>query len=166
MSKFDSYIWWANYEAYHGKVQTAGRRSDPGFLRVPSKEELKNYMIAGGASGYDPTVHWCGIFQTYLLLKAGVACHWDRAIVDDSGGRELEVVSGTEAQKGLQCGDIVRVSHAQHHLMVLEPVTKGFIRSIEGNAGGLDHPLIAAYWMGNARHNTVETIQFRYRVIA
>jgi len=50
--------------------------------------------------------------------------------------------------------------------MVLEPVTKGFIPGIEGNAGGKDSPLIAAFWMGNVRHNIVEEIQWWYRVIS
>jgi hypothetical protein len=164
VSKLDVFYWYATCEVYHGGT-TEWKQSGgiPGQTRVPSKEELNNYFKAASVAGYDKSVHWCGIFQIYLLKKAGVICHWDRAIVSD--GNDLEIVSGEDAKKGLAVGDIVKVSHAQHHLMVLEPVIKGYIRSIEGNAGGLAYPMLAANWMGNAKHNVVEDIQFRYRVV-
>jgi len=164
VNKLDAFYWLATCEVYHGGTQET-KGNIPGHIRVPSKEELNKYFKAGGVSGYNKTTHWCGIFQVYLLKSAGVACHWEREIVDDSGGKDLEIVSGEAAKKGLAVGDIVKVSHAQHHFMILEAVTKGYIRSIEGNAGGLEHPLLAANWMGNAKHNVVENIQFRYRVI-
>lgn len=161
MSKLDSFIWNATIEAYCGKLVPWGT----GIIRRPSKEELNKYFIAATGTPYDKTVHWCGIFQVYLLKKAGVACGWNREIVDESGGKDLEIVKGDDAKKGLAFGDIVRVQHNQHHLMVLEPAQKGFIRSIEGNAGGIEDPMIAAHWTLN-KHNVVEEIQYRYRVIA
>ena len=166
MSKFDSFIWWAMIETYRGNLQT--QNNVPGITRVPSKAELDEYFKAGGAAGYDKRFHWCGLYQTYLLKKAGVACHWliGTGIIDDSGGKDLQIVSGEEAKKGLAFGDIVRVKHHEHHFMALEPVEKGYIPSIEGNAGGKDHPLIAANWMGNALHNVIEQIQYRYRVVS
>ncbi len=138
----------------------------PGYTRVPSKAELDKYFRAADVPGYDKTVHWCGIFQVYLLKQAGVACHWNREIVDDSGGMDLEIVSGEDAKKGIQAGDIFKVSWAQHHFMALEPAEKGSITCIEGNAGGLAHPTLAARWMGNASNNTVGNIQYRYRVVS
>ena|GEM_PF-1197527 len=166
MSKLDVFYWYATCEVYHGgTTEWKQNGSIPGHTRVPSKEELDKYFKAGGVAGYDKNVHWCGIFQTYLLQKSGIACHWAREIVDDSGGKDLEIVSGEAAKKGLAVGDIVKVSHAQHHFMVLDAVTSGYIRSIEGNAGGLKYPLLAANWMGNAKHNVVADIQYRYRVI-
>lgn len=140
MNKLAVFYWYETYEVYHGGTTVWEKQgSIPGHTRVPSKEELNNYFKAGGAAGYDKRVHWCGIFQVYLFKKAGVACHWDRAIVDDSSGKDLEIVSGAEAKKGLAVGDIIRVSWAQHHFMVLDPVEKEYIRSVEGNAGGLAH---------------------------
>jgi hypothetical protein len=166
MSKFDSFIWWAMIEAYSGNVQPWG--NTPGITRVPSEAELDNYFRAGGAAGYDKRFHWCGLYQTYLLKKVGVACKWviGKGIEDESGGKDLQIVSGEEAKKGLAFGDIVRVKHNEHHFMVLEPVERGYIPGIEGNAGGKDNPLIAAWWMGNALHNVVEQIQWRYRVVS
>ncbi len=170
MSKLGSLFWCANIEILYGKtkpVPVAGPKgSIPGILRIPSKEELNNYFRTAGAGGYVKTVHWCGIFQTYLLINAGVACHWHYEIVDDSGGKDLEIVRGKDAQQGLAIGDIVRIHHNEHHFMVLEPVTKGYIRSFEGNAGGPEQPLLAAYWMANARHNVVEDVYIRYRVVS
>ena len=166
MNKLAVFIWWALYEVYHGKTSSGGPKGTiPGTIRQPSKTELDKYFQAGGAAGYDPKVHWCGVFQTYLLKCAGVNCHWDGKIVDDSGGRDLQIVEGKEARKGLALGDIVRINHDEHHFMVLEPAARGFLKSVEGNAGGLEHPLVAAFWMGNAKHNVVEDIYLRYRVI-
>jgi len=166
VSKLDSFIWWAMAETYRGKLETYG--NSPGITRRPSKAELDEYFKTGGAAGYDKRFHWCGLYQTFLLKKAGVACSWriGGGIVDESGGTDLQIVSGPEAQKGLAFGDIVRVKYHEHHLMVLEPVEKGYIPGIEGNAGGKNNPLIAAYWMGNALHNVVEQIQFRFRVVS
>lgn len=166
MRKIDLFIWWAMSEMYRGNLETNGK--SPGITRVPSKSELDEYFKAGGAAGYDKRFHWCGLYQTYLLKKAGVACHWQigDGIKDDSGGTDLQIVNGEEARKGLAFGDIVRVKHNEHHFMVLEPVEKGYITSIEGNAGGKDYPKIAAYWMGNALHNVVGEIQYRYRVVS
>lgn len=167
MSKRDLFITLATQEVLYGKTTEykypAG--TIPGFTRPPSKEELNGYFKAAGAGGYDPTVHWCGIFQVYLLKKANVTCYWQQAICQTIYDEDLEIVSGKEAQTGLQVGDIVRVERNQHHLMVLEPVSKGFIRGIEGNAGGLKHPLVAMNWMGNTGSNVVEQIQWRYRIV-
>jgi hypothetical protein len=167
MSKRDLFISYANSEVYHGKTTEYKYPGGtiPGFTRVPSKDELNAYFTAGGAAGYDPSIHWCGIFQVYLLKKAGVLCRWDRAILNDIYDEDLEITSGPAAQTGLQVGDIVRVRQNQHHLMVLDPVSKGFIRGIEGNAGGLKYPTLAINWMGNAKSNIVEEIEWRYRIV-
>jgi hypothetical protein len=168
MKKFASYYMSAVMEIYNSPGATEWKQgaSTPGCTRVPSKDELDKYFRAADVPGYDKRVHWCGIFQVYLLKQAGVACHWDRAIVDDSNGKDLEIVSGEEAKRGLQAGDILRVGWAQHHFMALQPVEKGSIPCVEGNAGGLDHPTLAANWMGNALHNVVADIQYRYRVVS
>jgi hypothetical protein len=167
MSKLDLFISYATTEVYHGKTTEYKYPGGtvPGFTRVPSKEELNGYFKAGGAAGYDPTVHWCGIFQVYLMQKAGVLCHWDRAIVNNLYDEDLEIVSGADAQTGLRVGDVVRVKKNQHHLLVLDAVSRGFIRGIEGNAGGLKYPMLAINYMGNAASNVVEEIQFRYRIV-
>lgn len=166
MSKRDLFIQYATSEVLYGKTTEYKYPNGtiPGYTRAPSKDELNKYFMAAG-SGYDPAVHWCGIFQVYLLQKAGIACRWDRAIVNELYYDDLEIVSGEAAQTGLQIGDIVRVKQNQHHLMVLDPVSKGFMRGVEGNAGGLQHPTLAINWFGNVKSNVVEEIQHRYRVI-
>lgn len=168
MKKFESFYMGAVMEIFNSPGTTEWKQGGktPGYTRVPSKEELDKYFRAADVPGYDPSVHWCGIFQVHLLKQAGVACHWNREIVDDSGGADLEIVSGEDAKKDLLAGDIIKVSWAQHHFMILEPVEKGSIPSIEGNAGGLKYPTLAARWMGNASNNTVENIQYRYRVVS
>jgi hypothetical protein len=167
MSKRDIFINYAAGEVYHGKMTEYKYPNGtiPGYTREPSKTELNAYFQAGGAAGYSPTVHWCGIFQVYLLKKAGVLCHWDREILNDLYEEDLEITSGEAAKSGLLVGDIVRVQRNQHHLMVLDPASKGFIRGIEGNAGGLKYPMLAINYMGNAKSNIVEEIQFRYRIV-
>ena len=132
---------------------------------------MNNYFKkVGWLEGYNEyhlkNTHQCGIFQTYLLTQADVACHWNREIVDDSGGKDLEITTGKEAQTGLTIGDIVKVSYGQHHFTVIDPVERGFIRSFEGNAGGLSYRRLAANWMGNMGLNVVEDIQYRYRVVS
>ncbi|MGH9948012.1 MAG: hypothetical protein ACRD6X_12540 [Pyrinomonadaceae bacterium] len=152
-------------EVFQGETSTTDYKGNvPGHTRVPTKNELNKYFSAAGIP-YSPGVHWCGIFQLWLLKSSGVACHWDRAIVDDSGGKDLEIVSGEEAKKGLAVGDIVRIGHAQHHFMILEPAAKGYLRNIEGNAGGIKYPMLAANWAVSMTRNVVEDIQFRYRVL-
>lgn len=166
MKKFEIFYIGAIMEVFSQGATEWKQGGTPGYTRVPSKEELDKYFRAADVQGYNKSVHWCGIFQVYLLKQAGVACHWDREIVDDSGGNDLEIVTGEDAKKGLAAGDIIKVSWALHHFMILEPVEKGSITCIEGNAGGLDHPTLASRWMGNALHNTVGNIQYRYRVIS
>jgi len=167
MSKRELFIQYATSEVLYGKTTEYKypNGSIPGYTRVPSSEELNKYFQAADVAQYDPAVHWCGIFQVYLLQKAGVTCQWDRAIANKLYYDDLEIVSGEQAKTGLQIGDIVRVKHNEHHLMVLDPVSKGFIRGVEGNAGGLQYPTLAMNWFGNAKSNIVEEIQHRYRVI-
>ena len=167
MSKRELFIQYATNEVLYGTTTEykSANGSVPGYTRTPSKDELNKYFQAAGVAGYDPAIHWCGIFQVYLLKKAGISCHWDREIANDLYYDDLEIVSGKEAQTGLQAGDIVRVQKNQHHLMVLEPVSKGFVRGVEGNAGGLKYPTLAINWVGNANSNVVEEIQFRYRIV-
>ena len=169
MSKRDLFISLATQEVLYGKTTEYKYPNGtiPGYTRRPSNEELDKYFKAGGVAGYSPTVHWCGIFQVYLMQKAGVLCRWEYSqilnnLYDDPG---LEITSGREAQTGLQVGDVVKVRPAQHHLMVLDPVSKGFIRGVEGNAGGLENPLLAINYMGNRDKNVVEEIQWRYRIL-
>ncbi|MCI0640938.1 MAG: hypothetical protein L0Y72_27010 [Gemmataceae bacterium] len=167
MNKLGTLILWALAEIYHGKTQSVPAKGGiPGILRIPSVEELKKYFKTAGAGDYDKKVHWCGIFQTYLLIKAGVACHWKYEIVDDSNGKDLEILKGPAAQKGLAIGDIVRIHHHEHHFMVFDPVASGFVRSFEGNAQGPEYPTLAANWMGNMKHNVVSDIYMRYRVLS
>jgi hypothetical protein len=168
MSKRELFISLANQEVYRGQMsEYKYPNSIPGYTRVPTKDELNAYFRAGGVAGYAPTVHWCGIFQVYLLQKAGVLCRWAYSeicnnLYDDPG---LEITTGKDAQSGLQIGDVVKVRPDQHHLMVLDPVSKGFIRGVEGNAGGLKYPMLAINYMGNSDKNVVEEIQYRYRIV-
>lgn len=109
------------------QTETIPESNIPGKLRHPSYAELDNYFkTAGWKEGFTyynkKNTHWRGIFQTYLLKQAGIACHWNREIVDDSGGEDLEITTGKEAQTGLAVGDIVKVSYGQHHFLVIEPV--------------------------------------------
>ena len=167
MSKRELFIQYATNEVLYGQTTEYKYPNGtiPGYTRTPSNDELNNYFQAAGVAKYDPAVHWCGIFQVYLLQKAGVARQWDRAIVNELYYDDLEIVSGKEAQTGLEIGDIVRVRQNQHHLMILDPVSKGFMRGVEGNAGGLRYPTLAINWFGNAKSNVVEEIQHRYRII-
>src|SRR4051794_40494605 len=93
--KLDQFVMSAMSELFKPNMQEVtvpGRAA--GILRVPSKGELDAYFkdsLAGG--GYDPSSHWCGIFATYLLRRAGVRCHWvmSKGIADDSDGVDLEI---------------------------------------------------------------------------
>ena len=79
---------------------------------------------------------------------------------------DLEIVTDDErAKKGLDIGDIVKVHHNEHHFMVLSATTSGFIRNFEGNAGGIDHPMLAANWAANMSSNVVADVYVRYRVL-
>jgi len=171
MSKLDSFMWWANLEVYRGEMLFAdGKGYSSGILRIPSKTELNNYFIeAGLLGGYDPKAHWCGIFQTYLLKKAGIQCHWviSKGIkIEDVSKQEIEESSGPAAMKDLAPGDIVVVKHHGHHIMVLEPTKSGSIKCIEGNARGITSPTLGAYYTGNNLHNVVQEIQRRYRILS
>lgn len=153
-------------------IQLKGLGQNVGVLRRPSVEELNKYFAAAGMGRYDPKVHWCGLFQVYLLKQAGVNCHWAREIVDDSGGADLEIVRGDAARNDLQMLDIVRIHREEHHFTVLQPATGGFLGNFEGNAGGIKpdkfgqvNPLIACNWAANMTKNVVEDVYVRYRII-
>lgn len=166
--KVDRFYMSAMLELFKPNMQEApvpGRAA--GIIRVPTKAELDVYFkesLAGG--GYDPSAHWCGIFATYLLRKAGVRCHWvmSKGITDDSNGADYEVATDSEAQQGLQPGDVVIREPQHHHIIVMEPVASGVIPCVEGNAGGIGHPLLAMNWAANARNNTVGNVVKRYRI--
>jgi hypothetical protein len=166
--KLDQFVMSAMSELFKPEATTfKGQDNVPGWTRVPSKSELDNYFktsLAGPA--FDPTVHWCGIFATYLLKKAGVRCHWAMGdgITDDSNGQDLETTDSPNAQKDLQIGDVVVREPQHHHIIVLEPVDAGTIRCVEGNAGGVGKPLLAMHWAANMRNNTVGNIVKRYRI--
>jgi hypothetical protein len=169
MSKLDAFLWWANIEVYRSGVDFENKtNSDSGFVRRPSSDELDNYCIGAGLRKYEPTGHWCGIFQTYLMKKAGINCHW---VI--SKGIKIEAASKHEIQedvmpaagKDLALGDILIVQHNDHHIMVLEPTRSGYIPSIEGNAKGINNPALGAFYTGNALHNVVSKIQKRYRIV-
>jgi hypothetical protein len=166
--KLDQFVMSAMAEVLKPNMQEAkvpGRT--PGIIRVPSKAELDTYFkdsLAGG--GYDPSSHWCGIFAAYLLRKAGVRCYWlmSKGITDESDGADLEIASDAEARQGLQIGDVLIREPQHHHIIVMEPVTSGVIPCVEGNAGGIAHPLLAMNWAANARNNTVGKVVKRYRI--
>src|SRR5215204_2965443 len=100
MSKRDLFINYATTEVYHGNMTEYKYPNGtiPGYTREPSKAELNAYFKAADATAYSPTVHWCGVFQVFLLKKAGVSCHWDRAILNDLYEEDLEITSGAAAQ--------------------------------------------------------------------
>ena len=158
-------------EAYGTGIGFANTKDNgQGYIRIPTKEELNNYFVGAGLlGGYDPTGHWCGIFQTYLLRKVGIQCHW---VI--GRGIEIEAFSKAEIQedvppaagKDLMLGDIVVVEHHGHHVMVLEPAASGTIQCIEGNAQGIKYPAIGAYYTGNDPHNVVGKIRRRYRILS
>ena len=166
--KLDQFVMSAMSEMFKPEATTfSGQDKAPGWTRIPTKSELDNYFrtsLAGPA--FDSTAHWCGIFATYLLKKAGVRCHWVMCdgITDDSNGVDLETASGPDAQKDLKIGDVVVREPEHHHIIVLEPVTAGAIRCVEGNAGGVGKPLLAMNWAANMRNNNVAHVVKRYRI--
>jgi len=149
-------------------VQTAKVRGRENLaVRIPTRAELNGYFLgAGCAGGYDPTTHWCGIYATHFLRLADVRCHWERGngIIDDSGGEDLEIVYGPDAQKGLKFGDVLVREPEHHHIIVFGEVEAGPIRCIEGNAGGIKHPLIAMDYPPNQANNSVGRVVSRYRI--
>lgn len=130
--------------------------------RRPSLEELNRYCTGCGDSyaGFDNTLHWCGIFATYILRKAGVRVRWARKIVDDSGGQDIKIVWGRE---GMGPGDVAVRDwrNVNHHFIVLDSPKSGVIWSVDGNHGGVGNPLL---FCGRHGKNTVAAVDYYYRV--
>jgi len=168
--KLDRFVMAAMGELFQpGATTFKGIGNEPGWIRRPTKEELDKYFRESEAGpAFDPTVHWCGIFATYLLKKAGVRCHWVRSvgITNDEGASDLETANPPEAQLDLRIGDVLIREPEHHHIIVLEPVSVGAIRCVEGNAGGLGNPLLAMNWGGgkNLTYNSVDRVVKRYRI--
>src|SRR5262249_21372744 len=116
---------------------------------------------------FDPTSHWCGIFATCLLNRAGVRCHWVMCdgIFNDLYEDDLEIVkTAAEAKNGIRYGDVLIREPNHHHIIVLEPVTAGVIPCIEGNAMGVGSPLIAMNSALNMANNSVGNVVARFRI--
>ncbi len=144
----------------HGGSITA---TGSGYTRKPSRAELDKYFKASGGfpQGFDKTVHWCGLFATYVLRKAGVGVVWQHGkIVDLSGGKDITLVSGS---KGIGPGDVaVRdMNTANHHFIVLAEPVKGAITSVDGNYGDIKNPML---FYGRHWKNSVSAVNFYYRI--
>lgn len=79
-------------------------------------------------------------------------------ITDDEGASDLETADAPEARLDLRIGDVLVREPEHHHIIVLDPVSAGPIRCVEGNAGGVGHPLLAMNWGAgkNMAYNSVD----------
>ncbi len=138
--------------------------------RRPSIEELNKYFIGCDSvwKGYDANTHWCGIFATYLLRKAGAKVRWVMALgIHNLVGRENpEGYMHTTFHKGntgIGVGDICVRGRGRHHFIVFGPPDEhgNFERCIEGNYGGIENPLLHD---GKRWKNNVNNVDCFYRV--
>jgi hypothetical protein len=170
MSRVEQFVQLAIAEVSKPGAQAAQvRGSVPGSTRKPTNDELDAYFRESKASNaFDPSAHWCGIFAVSMLRRAGVRCHWvvDGGIFNDlyEDQEDLEITTGADAQKGIQYGDVLVREPNHHHIIVLEPVTAGTIRCVEGNAQGVGSPLLAMNWGGNMANNCIANVNTRYRI--
>lgn len=151
--------------------------------RRPSNDELNNYFIESGwKEGYNTTTHWCGIFATYLLRKAGAKVHWVKgrgihnlvgaenpegktSIIGPYFGRKREIKATKQIvyDNTIMVGDICVRGVGQHHFIVLCPPDEHgtFEHCVEGNYGGLDFPLLH---QGKRAKNNKWHVHTYYRV--
>ena len=92
----------------------------------------------GGTKTADEAIHWCGIFATFILIKAGLGVKWrsGKGIISSSA----KVVEQTNSwikgfdRKLIQPGDVCAIQKANHHFIVIETQpTTDVMRCIAGN---------------------------------
>lgn len=139
--------------------------------RRPSVNELNKYFIEcnGPWKGYDPTTHWCGIFATYLLRKAGANVKWvmSRGIHNQTGDENSTGEIHTkyyEGNNGIMVGDICVRGKGQHHFIIIGPPDESgvFEHCIEGNYGGVTNPLLH---QGKRHKNNKNVVNYYYRIL-
>lgn len=145
--------------------------------RRPTMDELNKYFIECDSiwNGYNSTTHWCGIFATYLLRKAGAKVRWvwRRGIHNLTGADNPEgdmnvrmyfsKKQGDSYVNNINVGDICVRGDGQHHFIVLEPPDEHgtFGHCVEGNYGGLGNPLL---YQGKRANNNKHFVHTYYRV--
>ncbi len=147
---------------------SAGENLEPRLERAASAGEVDTYFKGCGdenfaRAGYDPNVHWCGLFACCMLIRAGARVHWKmgHGIQNDPGFGDVLQVAGSQ---GIQRGDVaVLPAHGQHHIIVLDRVipAQGGIACVEGNSKGITERAVAA---GRNPRLTPDEIAFYYRV--
>lgn len=94
----------------------------------------------GGTTDSAQAVHWCGMFATYVLRKAGLDVKWrsGQGIFSRGGTNYLEKKNRWQKNAfdagGFDTGDVVVIPKATHHFIVVEaaPDSKT-MRCIAGN---------------------------------
>lgn len=138
--------------------------------RRPSADELNKYFVGcdGIWRGYDPNTHWCGIFVTYLLRKAGAQVRWiyRRGIHNVTGYENIEGYMSVwlyGGNKNISPGDICVRGDGEHHFIVISPPDKHgtFEHCVEGNFGGLGNPQLH---QGKWWKDRVKDVKYYYRI--
>ncbi len=167
-----------NIPLKHRFIILANQEMKGAIERTPTTEELNKYFreCNGGYSGYDQSIHWCGIFCTYLLRKAGANVKWVPSKgMDNVTGKEnpdgklyITRYFGTKIGKNryknnVMVGDICVRGIGQHHFIALGPTDEigAFGHTVEGNYGGLANPRLH---QGRRVENSKHVVHTYYRI--
>ena len=95
----------------------------------------------GGTSDSAAAIHWCGIFATFVLRKAGLDVKWrsGEGIVSRGGTKYLTKKNSWITKDGFDRnsfapGDVCVIPRANHHFIVIEaPAGGDTLRCVAGN---------------------------------
>lgn len=79
-------------------------------------------------------IHWCGIFATWMLKRAGLQATWTTNGLTASASKISKIsVSTPGARQGISAGDICVHGSNQHHFIVIGEVGSRKLLTVEGN---------------------------------
>lgn len=96
----------------------------------------------GGTTDSHQAVHWCGIFATFVLRRAGIPVKWRDAVGIVPSDRDSTYVhkklswipSHGYDKNDISPGDVCAIPRANHHFVIIEaPAGSAILRCVAGN---------------------------------
>jgi hypothetical protein len=98
-----------------------------------------NVNGAGGTTDSQKAIHWCGIFATYVLRRAGVPVKWHSGLVIEPSGpksvwlRKYRRWIEKFDDDAFEVGDVAAIPKANHHFVIVDVSNPATLGCVAGN---------------------------------
>ena len=98
-----------------------------------------NVSGRGGTTDSTKAIHWCGIFATYVLRRAGMPVKWQSGVGIEPSGAESKMVRKYRRwiekfdDDAFEVGDVAAIPRANHHFVIVDVSHATQLGTVAGN---------------------------------